>query len=103
MKKIYVIGKKSFTLGFRLAGIRNVVWTDGLSKEEISQTLRNIVENENAGIIIVEGEDFEKLSERDKEYFETLSFPMIIPFSEEFKSETLRKKIIETVGIDLMG
>lgn len=102
MKKIYVFGKKSFTLGFEIAGIRNVKYTDGLSGEDISKMLKEIVEKEDTGIVIIEGEEFEKLSQRDKEYFETLIFPMVIPFSEQFKSETLRKKIIQTIGIDLM-
>ncbi len=102
MKKIYVMGKKSFTLGFEVAGIRNVKYTDGLKGNEIANLLKEIVENGDAGIVIVEGEEFEKLSERDKEFFETLIFPLVTPFSEQFKSETLRKKIIQTVGIDLM-
>ncbi len=102
MKKIYVIGKKAFTLGFRLAGIRNIRWTDGLDGKEISEMLKQLVENEEVGLVIVEGEEFDKIPEREKEYFETLTMPMIVPFSEEFKSETLRRKIIQTIGIDLM-
>ncbi len=102
MKKIYVVGKKAFTLGFRLAGIRNIRWTDGLEGKEIAALLKQLTEDEKAGLIIIEGEEFEKIPEREKEYFETLTMPMIVPFSEEFKSETLRKKIIQTIGIDLM-
>ncbi|HIQ50191.1 MAG TPA: hypothetical protein EYH56_03285 [Nanoarchaeota archaeon] len=102
MKKIYVFGKKSFTLGFEIAGIRNVKYTDGLSGKEITKILKEVTEKRDAGIIIIEAEEFEKLSQRDKEYFENLKFPIIIPFSEQFKNEILRKKIIQTIGIDLM-
>jgi vacuolar-type H+-ATPase subunit F/Vma7 len=103
MAKICVVGKKTFTIGFRLAGIRNIVWTDGMDKKQISEKLKELTSNPEIGMIIVEGEEFEKLDLREREYFESLTYPIIVPFSSTFKSETLLKKIIQTIGIDLMG
>ncbi len=102
-KKIYVVGEKTFTLGFELAGIRNVVNTENMHESEIFEKLMEIAEKGEAGLVIVEDKVYEKLEKRAKRMLESFKEPLFISFSEKFGSETLREKILQTIGIDLLG
>lgn len=103
MRNISVMGKKPFTIGFRLAGVMNIVWTDGMDESGISGRLDEMCASPETGMVIIEGSEFERIPERDRERFESLAMPVVIPFSESFRNETLRRKISQTIGIDLLG
>jgi V/A-type H+-transporting ATPase subunit F len=101
-KEIAVVGSRNFTLGFRLAGIRKIFWIDGKSDGEIKDMVRDVISREDVGVVIVEKGVLEKFSRKEREEIEALTNPVVVEFSEEFKSERLRRKIAEVLGVDLL-
>ena len=103
MKKVWVVGSYDFTLGFRLAGVKDVVEVRHGDVKGFERKLEEIVRREDAGIIIVREEEFNQLPKRKRTALENLTEPIIIPLSEKMGgSEVLRNKIIQAVGVDLL-
>ncbi len=102
-KSIYVVGNPDFVLGFRLAGIKNVVEKDSTNLEAYMEALEDITQREDSGIIIVDGEDFERVPLKKRAELESLKRPIIVTLSKKMTaSESLRNKIIQAVGVDLL-
>ncbi len=58
--EIAVIGKSDFIVGFKLAGIRKTF--DVKSDKELESKIRECLNDENLGIIVMHTDDLKKLS-----------------------------------------
>ncbi len=102
--KVYVVGTPEFTLGFRLAGVKDVIETPPGDTETFEKAIEEIINKGDAALIITTEEEFRKLPKKKKELLEKLTAPILIPISEEtINTDALRKRIIEVVGVDLFG
>ncbi len=102
-KQIYVVGNPDFALGFRLAGIKNVIEIESFEPKEYERALENIVKKGDAGLLIVDASDFNSLSERKRTEFESLKLPVILALSADIvASENLRRKVVQAIGVDLL-
>ena len=95
-KSIAVIGDSDFTTGFRLAGIKRTYGT-----ENYSETLGDLLESEDLGIVVVEKKDLSRLSPRMKENVQSSVDPVIVTLSENAESEMLQDKIKKAIGADI--
>ncbi|MDP7116428.1 MAG: V-type ATP synthase subunit F [Candidatus Woesearchaeota archaeon] len=92
---VAVAGGHGFTLGFRLAGIRKVV--DVKSGEDVEKLLKS----EQVGIVIMDQETYNGLSEDLKESVVGSIKPIFVVVSDK-PQEELRKMIIRSIGVDLL-
>lgn len=97
MFEIAVAGASKFVLGFQLTGIRHTYEIEA----NPYQKLKEIMSNEKIGIIIAEESIIKKLDEHDRNEIESSVRPVMIVLSEEANSESLRKMIRKSIGIDL--
>ncbi len=94
------MGSEDFCLGFRLAGIKNAV-TAG--KDEVfEKKVKELKDGSDYGIVVMDGERFEKLSYGLKKKVKSSVDPIFVSLSEKGGGETLRSKIKESVGVDLL-
>lgn len=91
---IVVVGPENFTFGFEISGIkafRGDEFGKAISKEE------------GAGIVILDPNVYEKLSQREKDSIDTMIKPIVMVLSEEDnKGSNLREMIIKALGVDLL-
>ena len=99
MKTISCIGTEAFTLGFQLAGIRNVV--NVYDKSEALDKMWGLKEDKNIGIVIVDEKVMEMLEDDDRNDMEESIQPVFVTVSETASSENIRKLIIKSIGVDL--
>ena len=93
---IIALGGSEFTLGFRLAGITTVEASS--PKEDFEELLRQ----EGVGIIITDEKTLQELPEHFREDIEARVKPVTVALSTPTAAqETLRKKIIKSLGVDL--
>jgi V/A-type H+/Na+-transporting ATPase subunit F len=97
MKDIAVVGNSEFTLGFRLAGIKNIVNTNNPQEE-----LPRFLNNEDVGIVIIDDQTMGKLDEYIKEQVVNSISPVFVVVGKESKQDELRQMIIQSIGVDLM-
>ncbi|PIN74291.1 V-type ATP synthase subunit F [Candidatus Woesearchaeota archaeon CG10_big_fil_rev_8_21_14_0_10_45_16] len=93
MRSIAIVGEPEFTLGFRLAGIRQVV-----GKENIKELL----DDKTVGIVIIDEATMQDLDPRLKDDIVASVDPVFVVVSETAKQEELRKMIIQSIGVDLL-
>ena len=94
--KIISLGGPEFTLGFRLAGIETVETSS--PKEDFEK----LFADDEVGIIIAEEKMMQELPEHFKEDVEARVKPVTVALSTTAAAqETLRKKIIKSIGVDL--
>ena len=60
--EIAIVGAPEFTLGFQLAGIMRLHNPE--NDEEMSQTLRSMLDEEEVGIIVVDAADLTRMSDK---------------------------------------
>ena len=102
-KNIYVVGCPEFVLGFRLAGIKNVIEMDSTDINKYMEVLDEIVEKEDAGLVIVDALDFDKVPARKRAELESIKRPIMVALSKRMvASDSLRNKIVQAVGVDLL-
>ncbi len=93
--ELAVIGKSEFTLGFRLTGIKIVI--DLKTEEDVSSMLNN----DKVGVVIIDEETFNGLSEQLKEDVISSIKPVFVVVSST-PQEGLRNMIIRSIGVDLL-
>ena len=94
--EIVAIGGEEFTLGFRLAGIKTV------ETESPKDDFQKLIENPDLGIIITDEKVLQELPEHFREDIEARVKPVTVALSTTSAAqETLRKKIIKSIGVDL--
>jgi len=97
MTELAVIGSHEFTLGFRLAGIRQTTEVEQLTKEAITE----IMKKKQAGIIIIDQKILDKLEAHERDKIESSVEPVFIPISDDAQQESLRNLIRKSIGVDL--
>lgn len=96
--EIAVLGNEHFVAGFQLAGIRKTY----ISGQNVQDTFRKAVGDQDIGILIMDNEDFEKLDEKHQEQAMTQIQPTVVLLSHDVSTEdSLRLMIIRALGIDL--
>jgi len=95
--EIAVLGSESFTLGFRLAGIRKVILTEG--KDYLS-LLKTALDDREIGILIVNEEDIVSLPESWRNTLSDSVRPVVISVGKTGE-EDIRQRIKRAIGIDL--
>ncbi len=94
--KIIALGGSEFTLGFRLAGVETIETSN--SKEDFEKVLQN----KDVGIIISDEKTMQELPIYFREAVEAMVKPVTVTLSTTSSAqETLRKKIIKSIGVDL--
>jgi V/A-type H+-transporting ATPase subunit F len=102
-QEIAVVGSPDFTTGFRLAGVRrfeNV--PDEAKDEQLDETVTEVLEDDDVGIVVMHDEDMEQLSRNVREAAETSVEPVVVTLGGAAGSGGLRQKIKRAIGIDLM-
>ena len=98
MTELAVVGRETFTLGFRLAGIRRI-W----SAEETQDLERAVMEarrDEGISILIMETSDVQRLDNRLRHDLVSSVKPTLVAVGLD-EDNTLRDKIKQAVGVDL--
>lgn len=98
MSEIAVIGSDTFTLGFRLAGIRKI-W-NAVGAEELETAVFAAKNDENVSILVMEPADINALDERVRDDLESGVKPTLVAVGTE-EDNSLRNKIKQAVGVDL--
>ena len=102
---VAVFGGSEFTLGFMLAGIKQIITID--EKEEsraaaAEKKLDELLAEKELGIVIIDDRLLNQMDERTREKVERSVRPVFVPLSTEASQDTLRKMIIKSIGVDLM-
>jgi len=96
---IVVLGNESLVTGFKLAGVKRSYVA---SKENINEIFENVMADKSIGIVIMDHDDFELLSERNKEIAFTKVKPTVVVLSHDTSGEeNLRLMIKRSIGVDL--
>lgn len=93
MKSVAVVGGSEFTLGFQLAGIRNV---------HDVRDVPDLLEQEDLGIVIISEEAMKELDSRVREDVVSSISPVFVAVSREANQAELRKMIIHSIGVDIL-
>jgi vacuolar-type H+-ATPase subunit F/Vma7 len=93
--ELAVIGDSTFTLGFRLTGIKRVVNI----KEE--KDMSGLLNDKGLGIVITNQHTFDSFSEQLKEDVTNSIQPVAVVVSDK-PQEELRNMIIKAIGVDLL-
>ncbi|MBS3128474.1 V-type ATP synthase subunit F [Candidatus Woesearchaeota archaeon] len=100
MAEIAVVGTSSFIVGFQLAGVRKIFEVHNNAQE----ALHHAQNDKDTSLIITDEETMQQLDEHTREMLEASVNPVCIVLSEKGEEQdTLRKLIIRSVGVDLLG
>ena len=95
-KEIAAIGSEEFTLGFELAGVKNV-----FNPDDYAEKIQELTDRDDLGIVIVEDSDLEQIPARIRRDVEESVDPVVVALSEEAESERLQEKIKRAIGADI--
>ena len=96
--EIAVVGKSEFTLGFRMAGVRKILETNG---DDLVPIIRNILQDKDVGVLVIHNDDMAGLPEKLRITLDELVTPTTITIGGAGESSNLRDKIKQAVGVDL--
>lgn len=96
--RIAVVGDESFTIGFRLAGIKDVVPAHDMASFE--EAITTLVKEQDIGIIIVPSVMLSEAPVTLRKLAEESTRPVVFPMGEQ-KNTDIRDRIIKVVGVDL--
>jgi V/A-type H+-transporting ATPase subunit F len=97
--EVAVVGNSDFVTGFLLAGVRKTFITTDASLEP---TLKEVLKEEDIGILIMNSDDVEKLSTPLRIALDDSVEPTVISIGGAADTRThLREKIKRSVGVDL--
>jgi len=96
--EIAIVGSPEFTLGFQLAGIMRLHNPE--NDEEMSQTLRSILDEEEVGIIVVDAADLTRMPDKLRQRMSDSISPTVLGIGTE-EDNTLRESIKSALGVDL--
>ena len=99
MVKIAVFGGSEFTVGFQLAGIKDVVESGSNTFNE----LRNLKSRKDLGIVVVDEKIMENLEMHQRLEIEASVDPVFIPVSTKVEQDSLKRLIKKSIGVDLWG
>ncbi|WP_135364975.1 V-type ATP synthase subunit F [Halosimplex halophilum] len=102
-QEIAVVGSPDFTTGFRLAGVREFADVpDDEKDEQLDDAVREMLEDDNVGILVMHDEDLDHLSRGVRSDVETSVEPVLVTLGGDAGSSGLREQIKRAIGIDLM-
>lgn len=96
--EIAIVGSPEFTLGFQLAGIMRLHNPE--NDEEMSQTLRSMLEEKEVGIIVVDAIDLTRMPDKLRQRMSDSISPTVLGIGTE-EDNTLRESIKSALGVDL--
>jgi|TARA_A100001037_G_scaffold67017_1_gene59416 V/A-type H+-transporting ATPase subunit F len=96
--EIAVVGPLEFTLGFQLAGVKNLY--NPSDEEEMSETLISLLKQSEIGVVVVDNIDLMKLPERLRIRLSESVTPTVLGVGTE-EDNTLRESIKSALGVDL--
>ena len=96
--EIAIVGSTEFTLGFQLAGIMRQHNPE--NDEEMSQTLRSMLDEEEVGIIVVDAADLTRMPDKLRQRMSDSISPTVLGIGTE-EDNTLRESIKSALGVDL--
>jgi V/A-type H+-transporting ATPase subunit F len=103
-QEIAVVGSPDFTTGFRLAGVRKFADVpDDEKDEQLDAAVREMLDDENVGIVVMHSDDVDVLSRNVRTDVETSVEPVVVTLGGDGGSEGLREQIKRAIGIDLMA
>ena len=99
-KKIRVIGSDEFSLGFRLAGITDIL----IINQEMScqKAIKETLQQKEVGVVLIEETVLSQLEEYLREEVVSSVDPVFVTVSTKNEQEELRKMIIQSIGVDLL-
>lgn len=100
MSQIGVVGSDTFTLGFRLAGIRRIWETGSGSEDDLERAVAAARKDPQVSILILETKDVARLSPRVRSDLVSSVKPTLVAVGLD-EDNTLREKIKQAVGVDL--
>jgi V/A-type H+-transporting ATPase subunit F len=103
-QEIAVIGSPDFTTGFRLAGVRKFAdIPDDRKAAELDDAVREMLADEEVGILVMHEDDLKQLSRGVRSDVETSVEPVLVTLGGGGAgSGGLREQIKRAIGIDLM-
>jgi V/A-type H+-transporting ATPase subunit F len=105
-QEIAVVGSPDFTTGFRLAGVRKFADIDETGGENVDEqydeAVREMLADDDVGIVVMHDEDLERLSRGVRSDVETSVEPVLVTLGGAAGSSGLREQIKRAIGIDLM-
>ncbi|TGC10603.1 V-type ATP synthase subunit F [Methanolobus halotolerans] len=96
--ELAVVGQGEFVTGFRLAGIKKIY---DVVDDELEPTVLKILEDREVGILIMHGDDLNKLPEILRNTINESVEPTVVTLGGSGQSSNLREKIKQSVGVDL--
>ncbi len=96
--EIAVVGALEFTLGFQLAGVKNLY--NPSDEEEMAETLNSLLKQSEIGVVVVDNIDLMKLPERLRFRLSESVTPTVLGVGTE-EDNTLRESIKSALGVDL--
>ena len=96
--EIAVVGPLEFTLGFQLAGVKNLY--NPSDEDEMSETLISLLKQSEIGVVVVDNIDLMKLPERLRIRLSESVTPTVLGVGTE-EDNTLRESIKSALGVDL--
>jgi V/A-type H+-transporting ATPase subunit F len=97
--EIAVVGNSDFTMGFRLAGIKNIYETNG--NDNLVPQVQQVLKERDVGILVIHNDDLASLPEQLQITLDELVTPTTIAVGGAGESTNLRDKIKQAVGVDL--
>jgi V/A-type H+-transporting ATPase subunit F len=102
-QEIAVVGSPDFTTGFRLAGVRKFAdIPDDEKDEQLDAAVRDMLEDDDVGILVMHDDDVGDLSRDVRSDVETSVEPVLVTLGGGTGSGGLREQIKRAIGIDLM-
>jgi len=97
MARLAVIGTEEFTLGFMLAGVRDIF------VDHNPQTTEKIIDelDKDIGILVMQQESFDGLPDYTREDLIKSVKPVVVTLSKKGDGGQLREMIIKSIGVDL--
>ena len=96
--EIAVVGPLEFTLGFQLAGGENLF--NPKDDEEMAETLRSLLNQNEVGVVVVDNIDLMRLPERLRQQLSDSVTPTVLGIGTQ-EDNTLRESIKSALGVDL--
>ena len=95
-KEIAVIGDRDFTLGFKLAGVRET-----FEPENYGEKIEKLIERDDFAIVVAKEEDVKQLPGRKRNRVEESVDPVVVELSKTAESSNLQEKIRKVIGADI--
>ncbi|EHQ35163.1 V-type ATP synthase subunit F [Methanoplanus limicola] len=97
--EIAVVGNSEFILGFRLAGVEKTYPAE--SVDQLTELVTKVMSDSEVGILVLKGEDMQKLSVRLRTTLSESVRPTVIAIGGEEGGLSMRERIKRSVGVDL--